>query len=517
MKITLDKNKPIDIMIVSEGTYPYVRGGVSSWIHQLMNGLSHLNYGIIFVGSHPEEYDTMKYDLPENLVFMLEAFMFDFQEEKTIKPKKGSKKALKNVQEIYSWFKSQKNGFPKQLYSLDFYLKEVDEDFFLYSESAWEFISAMYEKNSPQMAFIDYFWTVRSIHAPIWKLAKIAKTVEGKARVIHTPSTGYAGFLGALLSRHDDIPLILTEHGIYTKERKIDLLSNDFFASKKFDLMKQFYENDHIKEMWIRFFEGIGYFCYDQSEPVLSLFQGAKKMQITYGANPDICEVIPNGVDTKKLHQAYTQRESNVPQVVTLIGRVVSIKDIKTFIRAIKVASDTLPNIEGWIVGPTDEDKEYAHECMKLVENLELQDHIKFLGFQNILDVLPKTGILTLTSISEGMPLVILEGFAAGVPCVATDVGSCKELIEGALHDEDIALGKAGEVVEIANSAQLASAYVSLLQEESLWKQYQKNALERVNRYYTQEAFFQSYLDIYEKALFGQKQEVVQKELAWQA
>jgi len=29
------------------------------------------------------------------------------------------------------------------------------------------------------------------------------------------------------------------------------------------------------------------------------------------------------------------------------------------------------------------------------------------------------------------MPLVILEGFAAGLPCVSTDVGSCRELIEG--------------------------------------------------------------------------------------
>ena len=58
---------------------------------------------------------------------------------------------------------------------------------------------------------------------------------------------------------------------------------------------------------------------------------------------------------------------------------------------------------------------------------------------------------MALTSISEAQPLVLLEAMAAGVPVLATDVGSCREIIEGAT-DEDKALGKAGEVVSIASS-----------------------------------------------------------------
>jgi glycosyltransferase involved in cell wall biosynthesis len=150
-------------------------------------------------------------------------------------------------------------------------------------------------------------------------------------------------------------------------------------------------------------------------------------------------------------------------------------------------------------------------ECRELISVLDLEDNIKFLGFQNIADILPKSGLLTLTSISEGMPLVILEGFAAGVPCVSTDVGSCKELIYGGEDPQDQALGRAGKVCQIANVAQLAEGYIEYLTDEEKWYKAQKTAIERVNRFYTQDLFLDNYKKIYEKT-FSQ----MNKELLWQ-
>jgi len=501
MNILLDKNEPIDIMIISEGTYPYVRGGVSSWIDQLMRGLSSFRFGIVFIGSRREEYEGIKYQYPDNLVYLLESYMFDFTQKENVKATKGDPEVLQKIEAIHTWFRKPDDAFPQKLSDLNFYLKEANESFFLHSEKSWEFITNIYDKKGLDIPFVEYFWTIRSIHAPIWKIAKIAREISGKAKVIHTPSTGYAGFMGALLSRNDDVPLILTEHGIYTKERRIDLLSSNLFQDTKVDLAKQSYEEDAIKQLWIRFFEGIGRFCYSQANPILSLYKGAQQAQITYGADPARCRVVPNGVDIHKLEKAYEARPENPSHVVTLIGRVVAIKDIKSFIRAIRIASYEIPDIEGWIVGPMDEDPDYAMECLQIVQNLDLEKQIKFLGFQNIVDILPKSGLLTLTSISEGMPLVILEGFGAGLPCVATDVGSCRELIEGALDEEDIAIGKAGEVVPIADASALATAYVKLLSDVTLWHTAQHNARTRVKRYYTQEQFLQSYRKIYMEAL----------------
>jgi glycosyltransferase involved in cell wall biosynthesis len=201
------------------------------------------------------------------------------------------------------------------------------------------------------------------------------------------------------------------------------------------------------------------------------------------------------------LEKAYLAREEGVPKVITLIGRVVSIKDIKTFIRAIRITANEIEDIEAWVVGPLDEDVDYADECRYMVETLKLEKNFFFKGFQNIKDILPKTGLLTLTSVSEGMPLTILEGYAAGVPCIATDVGSCKDLVYGSLSDEDIALGKAGEITTIANPSALAESYIKFLTDEVLWKQAQKSALDRVRKYYRQDMFLQTYRDIYEELM----------------
>lgn len=501
MNILIDKKNQVDILFIAEGTYPYVRGGVSSWIHQLMIGLNHYRFGIVFIGSREEDYGEILYPLPENLDFLMVAYLFNHASKPPIKAMEGKKSVLKHVEYIHDWFDNHHHTLPDEIQNLDFYTKQVSEEFFLYSHRSWEFIEKKYYENGSDIPFIDYFWTIRNIHAPIWVVAKIAQAMSKKAKAVHSPSTGYAGFLGALLAFHDKIHYLLTEHGIYTKERKIDLLTNDFLSYRKFDIFKGPEEDDAVKQMWVRFFEGIGRFSYKRADDIFSLFQGAQHIQIMYGAEKAKCQIIPNGVDVDTLAQALSKRQEGIPHVITLIGRVVSIKDIKTFIRSIGIVQRKMVDIEGWIVGPTDEEAEYYQECLAMVETFNLENNIRFLGFQNIMDVLPKSGILTLSSISEGMPLVVLEGFAAGVPAVTTDVGSCRELIYGGLNEEDRAIGSAGEVVPIANPGALAQGYLHLLLDEEYWYQCQRNGLKRVNAFYTQKQFLNTYDKLYQKAL----------------
>jgi glycosyltransferase involved in cell wall biosynthesis len=516
MKIIHHTGEP-DILIPSEGTYPYVRGGVSSWIAQLMAGLPQYTFGIAFIGSKREEYaDKPLYEFPENLVFVIETFMFDEDIKPPIEAKNGDPKNFEEVEKLYQWFRQrkEKEAFPKQVQSLDFYLNQINESEFLYSREAWYFISNKNTLNCSEIPFLDYFWTVRSIHIPIWKVAKLANAVKDKGRILHSPSTGYAGFLATLIANDTGKPFILTEHGIYTKERKIDLISSSLTLYKKLHLLRESAEDNYIQTMWVRFFEGIGKMSYENAGQILSLFGVAKETQIAYGANPELCQVIPNGVDVHKLGATLKNRPNGVPKVITLIGRVVSIKDIKTFIRAIRITANTIPDIEAWIVGPDDEEKTYAQECREMIDVIDVEKHIKFLGFQNIVDILPKSGLLTLTSISEGMPLVILEGFAAGLPCVSTDVGSCKELIYGGETPEDKALGSAGHVCEIANAEQLAAGYIDLLTNEEKWKKAQEVAIKRVNTFYTQELFLNNYQKIYDDTFEKLAQST--SETAWQ-
>ncbi|MDX1799793.1 MAG: DUF3492 domain-containing protein, partial [Marinobacter sp.] len=54
----------IDVTLLLEGTYPYIKGGVSSWVHQIVSGLPELRFAVIFLGSRREDYGPRQYDLP---------------------------------------------------------------------------------------------------------------------------------------------------------------------------------------------------------------------------------------------------------------------------------------------------------------------------------------------------------------------------------------------------------------------------------------------------------------------
>jgi glycosyltransferase involved in cell wall biosynthesis len=521
------KSDNVDIMLFSEGTYPYVKGGVSSWILQLMKGLPDFTFGVCFIGATPYldgEPMEISYEFPPNLKHLEVHYLFNEESNKD-KPKKriGDAKAFESVKELYKSFRTNNGQIPEVLQNIDFYINEVTFEDFLHSRRAWDFLTEIYTQNCPDTPFIDYFWTLRNIHKPIWILANIIKNLP-KTKIYHSPSTGYAGFLGALSSYANNRPFILTEHGIYTRERKIDMLSADWIEYKKPALLQLPEDYNYIKKMWINFFDKIGLFCYYRSNHILSLFSGARDIQIAFNAPAERTAIIPNGVDVDTLMATMKERKDPPKPIITLIGRVVPIKDIKTFIRAMKILVETIPDAEGWIVGAVDEDKEYVMECQQMALALDLKkeiqefdgnksllnaeeieassDKIKFFGHSDIKKILPKSALQTLSSISEGMPLVILEGFAAGVPCVATDVGSCRDLIEGGINDEDIAIGKAGAITGIANPNALATEYAKFLDfSNGLWYEAQQVALKRVQKYYRQEMFLKEYKKLYTQAL----------------
>lgn len=240
--------------------------------------------------------------------------------------------------------------------------------------------------------------------------------------------------------------------------------------------------------------------CYQASDQIVALYENNRLRQVADGAPPPRTQNIPNGINLPAMQAVRAQRGETIPPVACLIGRVVPIKDVKTFLRSMRTVVNVMPEAQGWIAGPEDEDEEYAAECHALVSSLQLDDNVRFLGFQKISELLPKVGVVVLSSISEALPLVLLEGFAAGVPAVSTDVGSCRQLIEG-FGEEDRALGSAGDVVGIANPEALGHAVADLLRDDQRWYQAQQAGIRRVEKYYTQEMMFSAYRSLYQGLL----------------
>jgi len=504
MMLTKQPGAPkADIALLLEGTYPFIRGGVSSWVHQVITGLPEYTFALIFLGGDPKHYGKQQYTLPDNVTHLECHYLMDIQAVGKPRPRRGNKAAFETQRCLHAQFKASADVPPDILHKVfaDLGQKEgISRDDFLYSEESWEMIDENYRKYCTEPSFVDYFWSVRIMHSPLFQLAEVARKMP-PVRMLHSISTGYAGLLGAIASEQRGIPLALSEHGIYTKERKIDLSQADWIHDPT-DLVSGTLNEQlgYIRRLWIRFFEALGRLAYQQADPIVSLYQGNKARQLQDGAPEDRTCIIPNGIDPARFDAARQARPETIPRVLGLVGRVVPIKDIKTFIRAMRSVSEVIPDVEGWIVGPEDEDEAYVRECKELVASLDLTERVKFLGFQNVNDILPNLGLMVLTSISEALPLVILEAHAAGLPCLATDVGACRELLEGG-SDEDRALGVSGVVVPIADPEATAREAVRLLSNPDQWRKAQQAGLERVQRFYTLDSMFTAYRSIYQKGL----------------
>ncbi len=493
-----------DITLLLEGTYPFVRGGVSGWVHQLIEGLPQYTFALIFLGSRKKDYDEPKYILPDNVVHLECHYLWDLFSLSEPKACKGNNEYILKSRKLHDWFRNPCSNFDeaevrKLLVSLGQLSGFTMEEFF-YSVATWQHICECYDEYDADNSFIDYIWAIKAMHAPLFRLASIAHQFTYRTGTFHTLSTGFAGFLGVLLHYITTRPLILTEHGIYTKERKIDLQS--LFIKEHHDLLSdaQYMGMQYQEILWVRYFESLGRLIYKASNPIISLYEKNRERQITDGADHNRTKVIPNGMEIERFLPIRAQRPEETPLVIGLIGRIVPIKDIKTFIRAMPTILSQLPGAEGWLIGPDDEDKEYAQECRDLVLELALEENVHFLGFQKISDVLPRLGVLVLTSISEAFPLVILEAYASGLPIVATDVGACREIIEGK-NDEDRALGCAGIVVPIANPEAIAKAVITLLTDKNRWHLAKNAGIQRVENYYTQSRMLDDYKTIYDQAL----------------
>ncbi|HWL87161.1 MAG TPA: GT4 family glycosyltransferase PelF [Polyangiaceae bacterium] len=550
-----------DVTLLLEGTYPFVSGGVSSWVHQIIRGLPEVRFGLVFIGGSPDKTEKMRYELPPNVVHLEEHYLSDVPTDQRVVSRRGDEAFHRDARALHdqlaaaavperpsllpppsvrgasvgkarpprvSGFVAAGTSFeslaqaglgsPQEaaasevaaalaaaltpLVSAMSKNPHACERDFLFSELSWEMICERYQASARERSFLEYFWCVRSMHAPLFIMARAAESIP-RSRAFHVISTGFAGFLGMLLSRARRVPLILTEHGIYTKERRIELLQASWIKDDDGVGDGGMSGIGHFRQMWIRFFEGLGKMTYAAADPIIALYEGNRARQIRDGADAARTRVLANGIDIARfapLRARRAPREKGVPRVLGLIGRVVPIKDIKTFVRTMRFVASELPGTEGWIVGPEDEDPNYAAECHDLVKGLGLTGIVKFLGFQKVDDILPKLGLNVLTSISEAQPLVVLEAFAAGVPCVSSDVGCCRELIEGTT-ESDRALGAAGRVVKIADPEATGRAAVDLLKDEQAWYEAQRAGIARVERFYTQGQMIDHYRAVYEGAL----------------
>jgi polysaccharide biosynthesis protein PelF len=488
----MDQTRQADVCIVLEGTYPYVPGGVSNWTNDLLYAQRDLTFHLVCL--MPRNADlTPRYQIPPNVTGITHV------EVGGLPP--GAAR-LPGVRQLFARLETplrnlQFNGGLRDLADVLALLgplrPQLGRRVLLDSPEAWDLLLRMYHATHDESAFLDYFWTWRTIVSGLYS---ILLAPMPRARVYHPLCTGYAGLFAARARLETGRPVLLTEHGIYTNERRIEIAMAEWLYQVPSSGLSMEKVVRDLKDLWVDAFTCYSRACYAAASKVVTLYAGNQQLQLEDGADPCKLVVIPNAVDYERLSKSAAERTEH-PPTVALIGRVVPIKDVKTYIRTIAILRSIVPDVRALLLGSTDEDPHYFAECQTLVSHLGLQGCFTFAGRVSIAEYLAGLDVMVLTSISEAQPLVILEAGSAGVPAVATDVGACREMIYGDRREAE-PLGPAGEVVPLSNPTATAQAIARLLTDRAWWERASRAIRERVRRYYNKPTFDSAYREIYD-------------------
>ncbi len=488
----------VDVCLILEGTYPFVSGGVSSWVHHLTSKLPHISFYILHISPKRGFYTKGHvYDMPDNVKGVREVYLHDYVLSSKGRPTGLAEKVEFFRQLVEDMREGRSGSFAAFLRALQ---SEGNEGFsafdLLQTFESWEVLVDNYRREAGNESFLNFFWTWRYAYLPLFNLlsARIPR-----ARVYHTISTGYAGLLAAGAKERNGSPMLLTEHGIYTKERRIEINRSDWIQDWDSGEIVAERKAPYFRRYWIRQFQMMSRITYEYADEIFTLYTGNAEEQIRDGADPNKIRVIPNGIDMERFGEAadrFDARGENDRFTVCFLGRVCPIKDLMTFIGAMRLVADEVPDVRVRVLGPMDEDPEYAEMCQRHARQLGLEQNLAFEGKVDVLQELPKCDVMVLTSISEAQPLVILEAGSIGVPSIATNVGSCADLLYGATP-EDRVLGAGGAITPMASPGETARAVLQLYYEPELRKRMRDAMRERVLRFYNQDDMVAAYDEIY--------------------
>lgn len=463
------------VCLICEGSYPYIAGGVSGWVQMLVKEYADIEFVIWSIATTKEEMHEYKYELPNNVIEVQTLYLGEYmfkESRRTVKQRKENRQVLKMLinespektdwNRVFEFIKKYKNNLVEVLMGVDFYEVCVE-----------------YYKNSyNRTVFSQFLWTMRSMYFP---LMTALSGILVEADIFHAVSTGYAGVLGSFASYIHNKPFLLTEHGIYTREREEEIIKSKWVDGS-------------FKGIWIQFFYKLSQMAYARANQVFTLFENNKLLQIDLHCPADKIKIIPNGVEFDTLNALVPQKKDSIYYTIGAVVRVVPIKDIKTMLYAFDQVKEKIPYARLFIIGPYEEDPVYYEECLSLVEMMQIKDVI-FTGRVDIKEYLPLFDVMLLTSISEGQPLAVLEGMAVKIPQVCTNVGNCKGLLLGEAQ-EDL-LGEAGMIVPVMDVFAIAKALISLEKNPKLRERMGEVGAKRVNTYYKKQYFLKAYKDIY--------------------
>lgn len=214
----------------------------------------------------------------------------------------------------------------------------------------------------------------------------------------------------------------------------------------------------------------------------------------SFGAQRVMC--IHNGIDLEQVRitkpPAELRQELSLGAqdfVIGTMGRLVPVKGLETFLKAVCIIRGRKKNAKFVIAG----DGPLKDTLRALVRQYGLEQDVLFLGHRDdSYDVLAMMDVLVLPSLSEGIPMVLLEALALARPVVASRVGGIPEVIEDRVSGWLVGPGREGE---------LAEACMALMDDYDLAERLGLAGRQRVRKQFSVRSMTERVADMYRSLL----------------
>lgn len=244
-------------------------------------------------------------------------------------------------------------------------------------------------------------------------------------------------------------------------------------------------------------FTNLNKFALRRFKHYIAISDTFKEMLVDRGFKREEIYTVYNGIDMDQKLE-YVPKEEFLSRykidykdkiIVGIIARLDKVKDHETFIKAAEILIRKNKNMIFLIAGDGNDEK----RLKDLVENLNLEKHIYFLGFvKDQYSFLNAIDINTLTSLSESFPYAILEGALMKKPIVSTDVGGLKQLVEQ---------GRNGYLVEVGDAEDLANKIDEISSEKGRIKEMGEKLYEKVEGKFSSDTMAKEHVKIYEEII----------------
>jgi glycosyltransferase involved in cell wall biosynthesis len=205
---------------------------------------------------------------------------------------------------------------------------------------------------------------------------------------------------------------------------------------------------------------------------------------------------IYNGIDPKPIHAAASaglREQFGWPASTRIIGTIANVRVSKGYehlVRAARRVVDHMPTAR--FVAAGDIDPVLGAPILRLVDELGLKEHVRFLGYRaDVPHLLRDFDVFVLPSTSEGFPLSLLEAMTCGKAIIATRCGGPEELVND---------GVDGHLVPVGDAESLAEHIITVLSNPAHAAQLGIAALETASRY-TADAMVSDYQVVYDRLL----------------